>query len=120
MRLASWFLMGRHASDALCAAFEKAISLVSEQVLRERMHAVLSVDVSEKLKRLHLPILYLRGIEDRVVPRFAAELICDLAPHTHLVDLAGPHCLLQAVPVEAAVVVGRFSREAGANQRLQA
>jgi pimeloyl-ACP methyl ester carboxylesterase len=111
MKLSSWFLMGRHANPDLRSAFEHAISLVSARVLQARMRAVLAVDVSAKLEQLRLPVLYLRGTEDRVVPGSAAELVCKLVPQARVVDLVAPHLLLQAVPVEAASAISRFVSE---------
>lgn len=108
VRLSSWFLMGRHANRALRSVFARAMALVSVQTLQARMRAVLAVDVSAELKQLRLPILYLRGTEDRVVPRSAAESIWKLAPNTHIVDLIAPHFLLQTIPVEAALAVSGF------------
>jgi pimeloyl-ACP methyl ester carboxylesterase len=112
-RLSSWLLMGRRGERALQSAFEQAMTLVAATTLRARVQAVLAVDVSAKLKQLTLPILYLRGTEDRVVPKVAAELIRGLAPHAKIVDLPAPHFLLQVMPDEAASAVSAFSKMTG-------
>jgi pimeloyl-ACP methyl ester carboxylesterase len=103
--LSSRLLMGRHSTPALRAAFDRAIAMVSPSALQARMRSVIGVDVSEKLKRLKMPILYFRGTEDRVVPHTAGKLVQQLAPHSNIVDLPAPHCLLQTMPDEAAAAV---------------
>lgn len=108
VKLSSWLLMGRHANDDMRSAFGRAMSLVSARALRARVAAVLAVDVSAKLEGLRLPILYLRAMEDRVVPASAAESIKKCAANASIVDLAAPHFLLQAMPGEAAREVRRF------------
>lgn len=67
--------------------------------------------MSEQLRELRVPVLYLQASEDRVVPRAASELVARLAPRCQVVELSGPHFLLQAVPSMAAKVVGEFCRE---------
>jgi len=80
---------------------------------RARLRAVLSVDVVEKLASVRVPVLYLRGKSDRVVPRAAWSLIKKSLPSARLVEFDGPHFILQARPVECAEEVTAFAREAG-------
>lgn len=53
--------------------------------------------------------MYLRGSEDRLVPRAAAHEVLALAPRSQEVTLVAPHGLLQTTPREAARVVDRFA-----------
>jgi hypothetical protein len=46
--------------------------------------------------------------EDHVVPRAASEHILSVLPAAELVEIPGPHMLLQLQPVECAEVVTRF------------
>lgn len=102
-------LLGRSSSPQLTANLKESLSEVSSKVLRARLTAVSTVDVSAKLKRLQLPILYLRAMQDRVVTRASFEQVLKAAPHTKLAAIPGPHLLLQAAPSEAAVVVRDFA-----------
>jgi pimeloyl-ACP methyl ester carboxylesterase len=106
-----YFLLGRFHSSALSASLRRAISQVAAHVLRRRLKAVLKVDVTDKLKAVRAPILYLRATEDRLVPPAASALVKEIAPQTHMVDIESPHCLLQAVPEKAAEAVKRFADE---------
>jgi pimeloyl-ACP methyl ester carboxylesterase len=54
------------------------------------------------LDRIRVPTLYLRATEDRFVPRSAAAPFARLASGARVVEIEGPHFLLQANPVEAA------------------
>ena len=106
--LLSFFLLGGYSSAALRAALAAGLTKVAPEVMRARMRAVLSVDVSEKLSRLSIPLLYLRAKHDRVVPHAAGELIMTLLPSARMETLEAPHFLLQTAPREAARLVAEF------------
>lgn len=101
-------VLGRYTTPALRSALAAALARVSAQALRSRAKAVLAVDASEKLARVRVPTLYLRATEDRVVPVSAARRVGALRPETRIVELAGPHFLLQTRPAEAAQAVAAF------------
>ena len=103
-------LLGLSSAKSLRVALAASMVGVSPEVLRERMRAVLAVDVSEKLSQLHAPLLYLRATRDWVVPRAAGEWIVRLAPQTQVAEFDAPHFLLQTVPTEAGEVVSKFVR----------
>ena len=108
VRLLSYFLLGKFSSSAQRAALAAALSGVIPEVMRERMRAALSVDVSAKLGQLKIPLLYMQATRDRVVPHTAADLVMTLAPHTRKFEFDAPHLLLQTVPQEAVRVVVDF------------
>jgi pimeloyl-ACP methyl ester carboxylesterase len=54
--------------------------------------------------------MYLQGTEDVLLPRSCVDEICRLAPKTHVVKIAAPHCVLQCAPNEAARAIGEFVR----------
>ena len=101
-------LMGRLFEQALQADLSAAISPLSTPVMRARLQAVLTVDMTVRLRDLRLPVLDLRAGDDAVVPRSAARLLQRFKPDAECVELAGPHFLLQTRPAEAAEVVKRF------------
>ena len=107
----SHMLLGTFTTTELRSALAQAIAQVTPSALRARLQAVLSVNVSAKFSALNVPALYLRASRDRVVPRAASELVSQLNPRTKVVQVEGPHFLLQAAPSEAARVVGAFVRE---------
>jgi pimeloyl-[acyl-carrier protein] methyl ester esterase len=113
IRIAATVLLGRSSSASARNRLAAAITAVAPATWRARLSAVLSVDAVEKLSRVRVPVLYLRGRSDRVVPRSAWYLIKSGLPSARIVELDGPHFLLQAKPVECAAQVTAFAREAG-------
>ncbi|MBI4238526.1 MAG: alpha/beta hydrolase [Deltaproteobacteria bacterium] len=105
-------LLGKYVTPALWAMLAQALEAVSPAVLRARLQAVRSVDVALQLKAIKVPVLLLRALHDRVVPRAASRLISLWCPHAKCVALDGPHLLLQVAPVVAARVVLEFVRDA--------
>ena len=98
------------STPALRAALTHAMSQVSAQTLRSRLQAVLSVEVSDRLKAVDVPVLYLRATQDRVVPASASRHIKRILPTTRVAPVEAPHFLLQAAPVQATRIVSRFLR----------
>jgi len=112
MGILSKYLLGRSSSNHLRVALEEALATISSNTLRARVKAVAAIDVSAKLIQIQIPILYLRAIDDFLVTHVASDHILEIAPHVRVVDLEGPHLLLQASPHLAARVVTDFSRSA--------
>ncbi|MCL2523002.1 MAG: lysophospholipase [Betaproteobacteria bacterium] len=108
-----WFLAGRFATPELRQALTRALAKIPPATLRARMAAVLGINVVSLPPSLSVPLLYLRAVEDRVVPATASRLILEHVPNGRVVDFVAPHFLLQTVPREAASVVDEFVREAG-------
>jgi pimeloyl-ACP methyl ester carboxylesterase len=106
--LASPFLLGSYSTAALRHQLNEALKSVPSKVMQARLRAVIDVDVTESLKRILVPIRYLRATRDRLVPQSACALISSIAPQTRVVSVDGPHMLLQAAASAAASVVGNF------------
>ncbi|MFC5500219.1 alpha/beta fold hydrolase [Caenimonas terrae] len=113
LRILEALLCGRFASAALRNALAAALAEVSPSVMRARLAAVVSVDVSSQLRAIQVPVLYLKALEDSVVPSSASELIARGLAHGRVVELVAPHFLLQTAPKEAAVEVAKFMEEVG-------
>jgi pimeloyl-[acyl-carrier protein] methyl ester esterase len=88
----------------------RAMAAVSGAVVRHRIAALLAVDASAALGRVRLPILLLQAGHDRVVPRSATQWIMGIAHQTQLIEIDGPHLLLQTRPAECAAAVLTFVR----------
>ena len=106
--LSSWLLLGRFSSQPLRSALGKALSLLSPRALCARVAAVIGVDVTAELARICVPVLYLRATEDRVIPPSATAVVLRSLPAVAVVDLDGPHFLLQTAPVASARRVKEF------------
>jgi pimeloyl-ACP methyl ester carboxylesterase len=109
--LASPILFGKHSTPALRDQLSTALAQVSSIVMQARLRAVLDIDVTEPLKQVRMPILYLCATDDRSVPQSASALISSIAPQTRVVSVDGPHMLLQVAAGATASIVGDFFKQ---------
>jgi pimeloyl-[acyl-carrier protein] methyl ester esterase len=103
-----FLVIGRFATAALRQMQLDARRSVSSAAMVARLKEIARVNVSDELQALELPTLYLRATEDRLVPHSAGEYFSRLARAGRVVDLEGPHFLLQAKPELAAAEVRKF------------
>lgn len=111
----SAMLFGRFATPRLRLMLRDALATVQPAVLRERLRAVVSVDVRAQARALAVPVLYLKANSDRLVPSPAtieAEQFCQ---DMRIQSFDAPHCLLQVVPEEAAAAVADFIEKVAAS-----
>jgi pimeloyl-ACP methyl ester carboxylesterase len=108
MRLIGFFMLGRFASPRLLEAMRSTLAEVSMATVKARTATALGVDVRPALSNIRVPVLYLHGSEDRLVPRRCADVIASAVAQTRIVDVKAPHFLLQAAPVAAAAAVRTF------------
>lgn len=108
-RLLSYFLLEPYATPRLRTRLRSAMAQLSTSALQARLHAVAAVDVSDKLRGLAVPLLYLRALHDRLVPAASGNLIAAFDPGISLVSVDAPHFLLQCAPIEAARIVTEFA-----------
>lgn len=99
------FLAGREASLELCRAIQDAVKTVDPKVLAFRLRDVLGADAMADLRRCLVPIFYLRATKDRLLGKRAVRLIAAARPNVTVIDLPGPHLLLQAAPDLCAVQI---------------
>jgi pimeloyl-ACP methyl ester carboxylesterase len=89
---------------------ERASAAVETAVIRRRLHEVLTIDVTACLGNIAAPVLILGASRDRIVPRSAARLLAQRTRQGELVEIDGPHLLLQSRPGESAAAILRFLR----------
>jgi pimeloyl-ACP methyl ester carboxylesterase len=104
-------LFGRFNSPYLGAKLREVRSRVSQRTLKARLEAVASIDVSDKLRRVSVPTLYLRGRHDRVVSRASGDYIRKIHPNVEVAELDAPHLLLQTAPQAAARIISEFLKK---------
>jgi pimeloyl-ACP methyl ester carboxylesterase len=109
--LASFVLLGSESNEERQSELESALTKVAPEVIRMRLREVLAVDVTSKLAEIASPIMYMRATRDRIVPKSALEEIREHAPRIHVVEIDGPHFLLQAKATSAAAEIDRFVTE---------
>lgn len=104
----AWPLLGRHATEETRALLREAHVALTGRLLGERIRSILSVDDSDLLAAVRVPILYLQSDRDRVVTRASARHVCAANPRTSVVTLAGAHLALATNPNAAVAAVESF------------
>jgi pimeloyl-ACP methyl ester carboxylesterase len=104
-------LLGRHTADGLKQLLDEALTLVSPTVLAARVRAIATVDVTAELQRCRVPVLYLAASRDRLVGPRSIALIRKARPDVQVIQLDGPHLLLQAAPAAAAQALVAFAQQ---------
>ena len=106
-KLAQPFLMGKWENRAFTDQFRQVLYKVPASILSKRLADVLKVDVVDALKRIDVPILYLRATKDRLIPAKMAQDFAGVSGRVQ--DIEGPHFLLQARADLAPAQIGHFA-----------
>jgi len=107
-RALAFFLLGRWATPERRLQLAAALSRVSSEVLAARVKSALDVDLMDDVRRLALPLLYLKASADRLIPSGAARSIAAAVPGMTVQEIAAPHFLFQTAPEACAQAIWRF------------
>ena len=86
--------LGATASQEAVAEVQRAIAKTPAEVLAARLRAILTLEPC----RISVPVLYLRGTEDRLIRRVPEQV--------EVREIRAPHLLLQTAPAEAWRAIG--------------
>jgi pimeloyl-ACP methyl ester carboxylesterase len=100
-------LCGKYSSEQFRRDRAECWSRVPPAVLAARARAILDVDLRSR-PACEVPLLYLRGSTDIVVPRWNAHAVARAIPSARVVTIDGPHLALYTNPATAADVIARF------------
>jgi pimeloyl-ACP methyl ester carboxylesterase len=112
--LLRWLVAGDGAPEKLLFETRAAWRLVKPAVLASRFSEVLTVNVADRFLQVQVPILYVRGTQDRLLAQTTVQELQRLRPDLEVAPIEAPHFILQRCPVEAAAVVSRFLARYGA------
>jgi len=101
-------LLGPAASHGLLNDVKSAVLSMSSEVFSPRLLSISSCDSREALPQITVPILYLQGTKDRVVPPRCLREIMAIKPDLRVAQIEGPHLLLQREPHKSAEIITRF------------
>ena len=104
---APWLYAGRGTPE-LRRAHAQAMSRVSPSAIQARVAAILAVDYRTLLRRIEVPMIYLRARADRLIPASAGRAIQKLRPDCEFAEIDAPHFLLQTEPDSCAAAVLSF------------
>jgi pimeloyl-ACP methyl ester carboxylesterase len=119
LAMASYLLLGRYATPELREALVSSLAMMSVDAMVARLNAIADVDVRGKALNIRMPGLYLRANEDRIVDPSASRTFIQYTAGTRIVDIAGPHALLQANPRACASVLKQVLDEWSVSERLR-
>jgi pimeloyl-[acyl-carrier protein] methyl ester esterase len=112
-----WFrcraLFVGYASHAMFELVERAHRIVTAEVMAARAREIVTVDAEAALSACRVPLLYIAGARDRLVPEYNRRRIKQIKPSVKVVVLPSPHMVLQNVPQAAAEVIAEFAAAAG-------
>ena len=94
------YMLGSAVDESLVREVAAEIAAAPASVLASRVNSALRVDELEAFSRCNVPVLYLRGTDDRLVPDAAWRRMATARPMTTS-HMPGPHMLLQAYPAGA-------------------
>jgi pimeloyl-[acyl-carrier protein] methyl ester esterase len=106
--IAKQLLLGSTYQSSLLTEVRNAIAAVNAGVLSQRLQMIARCDVRRELRATSVPLLYIRGTEDRLVGMRSYEDIRGERPDTFLAEIKAPHLVFQREPEEAAEKVGAF------------
>lgn len=106
-------LLGGYSSAELRRRLAAAHSKAGPAALASRVRQVLELRASQLVARCQVPILYVAGSRDWVVPRRSVRLIERQAASIQVATVPGPHLALLTNPQAAAQPIVEFCRALG-------
>jgi len=100
-------LFGRYSSRDFRRDRLECLSRVPPSVFAARTRAILDVDLRAR-PACGVPLLYVGGSKDIVVPRWNARAVARAIPSARVVTSEGPHLALYTNPAAAADVIASF------------
>lgn len=114
------FLVGDRAPQTLVETVRATVSGVSSGVLAHRLRLVLSCKAECELRSVSVPLLYVAGIEDRLITTASFREVKQEKPDALVTSIDAPHLLLQAKPCEAVTAIVSFLKQIGTDPTEQA
>jgi pimeloyl-ACP methyl ester carboxylesterase len=104
--------LSKQATFDLRVLLARVHSEMLPAVIARRIRSILSLDCSEFLKECPVPMAYLRGAQDKVVPAKNCRGILAINPSVReIVIQDAPHLLLQTQPRAAAKAIEAFMHD---------
>ncbi len=93
--------------------FAEVHAIIQPAIMASRVQMIFRVDARESLRACAVPLLYIAGARDRIVPRRNIRIARSVQPGMKLAVLESTHYVLQSQPVEAAKVICEFAESLG-------
>jgi pimeloyl-[acyl-carrier protein] methyl ester esterase len=106
-----YFLVGRDAPRSVIQELRQVLRFVSPQVLSGRVREALNCDARNTLARTTVPLMYVQAMQDKLLGDSCVGEMKRIKPDIFIVQIAGPHLLLQREPQKVASAVTTFVQE---------
>jgi pimeloyl-ACP methyl ester carboxylesterase len=106
-------LFGGYSTAELRALLARAHSEVPASVMARRVRSILALDCTKALQECPVPVAYLRGTLDMVVPAKNLRQIVAARPTVREFAIKAPHLVVQTQPRAAADAIMTFVRDTG-------
>ena len=106
-------LLAGHSSSQLRQQLRRAHNSVPAVVMAERIRSILRLTCKQELQNCPVPIGYIRGSLDRVVPKKNYNQILAVNSTVREYVVHAPHLVLQTQPRAAAVAIETFVKDIG-------
>jgi pimeloyl-ACP methyl ester carboxylesterase len=87
---------------------------LNPSVFKSRLAVLSRVDVRELLPKITMPVLYLKALEDKVVPEELSNMLVAGLPNVEVHEIRTTHMLFQTCPDESAQMIRQFSSRCSA------
>jgi pimeloyl-[acyl-carrier protein] methyl ester esterase len=74
-------------------------------LIKKRLHILKSIDVTDQVRNVLVPILYIRASRDRVISNQLGQRMIDGLPYVEVTEVSGPHLILQSEPGVCAALI---------------
>jgi pimeloyl-[acyl-carrier protein] methyl ester esterase len=101
-----------YSSSELSRLLDAVHAEMRPQVMAARLRMVFRVDVRKELAQCAVPLLYISGGRDFVVPRRNLRIVRRIVPHARCATISAPHMVLQSEPARSAAVISDFVNQA--------
>ena len=102
------WLIGRNTDSMLLSKVKNIVSSMRKNILIDRVNSVFNCDVIEEIGKIKIPILYIRAKNDRLISKSCYNEIKNASSNVELVEINGPHFILQKEPIKSAKIIMKF------------
>ena len=81
---------------------------MQKSVLIDRVNSVFNCNVVKEIGGIKIPILYIRAKNDRLISKSCYDEIKTANSNVKLLELDGPHFILQKEPIKSAKAILKF------------
>ncbi|MFV2061494.1 MAG: alpha/beta fold hydrolase [Gammaproteobacteria bacterium] len=95
----------KHVNSRIMGLLKTTLGLTPTAIMAKRMSEGVHIDVRDELKAISIPCTYIRAKHDKLVSRSASEEIKKINNSVDIIEIDGPHFILQTRILECYAVI---------------